>query len=121
MKIFLVGYPGDLGGANTEAWHVIKLWRQFGIEVHLVPTWHADETWKRRLDAIGCITHVSSPDKVESVPGLPGAITVGFCNSEYLRVAWKLRKLSCKIVWANCMTFLFDHEKNFFRDRKSVV
>jgi hypothetical protein len=41
---------------------------------------------------------------------------VGFCNPEYLRVAGKLRKLGCKIVWVNCMTFLFDHEKNFFRD-----
>ena len=29
MRIFLMGYPGDLGGACTEAWHTVKLWRRF--------------------------------------------------------------------------------------------
>ena len=39
MRVFLVGYPGELGGANTEAWHTIKLWRRFDVDVHLIPTW----------------------------------------------------------------------------------
>ena len=29
MRVFLIGYPGEMGGANTEAWHTIKLWRRF--------------------------------------------------------------------------------------------
>lgn len=33
MRVFVMGYPGELGGACTELWHTIKLWRQFGVEV----------------------------------------------------------------------------------------
>lgn len=56
MRVFLIGYPGEMGGANTEAWHTIKLWRSFGLEVHLIPTWTCDARWKARVDALGCTT-----------------------------------------------------------------
>ena len=36
-KVYVLGYPGDVGGANTECWHTIKLWRRFGVDVHLIP------------------------------------------------------------------------------------
>ena len=38
VDVFLIGYPGEMGGANTEAWHTVKLWRRYGVEVHLIPT-----------------------------------------------------------------------------------
>jgi hypothetical protein len=38
MRVFLAGYPGEMGGANTEAWHTVKLRRRVGLDVHLVPT-----------------------------------------------------------------------------------
>ena len=37
--LFVVGYPGDVGGANTECWHTLRLWRKYGIGVTLIPTW----------------------------------------------------------------------------------
>jgi hypothetical protein len=33
MKTFFLGYPGAMGGANTESWHTAKVWRQSGIDV----------------------------------------------------------------------------------------
>jgi len=114
MKVFLVGYPGEMGGANTEAWHTIKLWRRFGVDVHLIPTWGRDERWQTRLDALGCTTHLVTPSELESVPGLAGTPVVGMCNSEFMLQAPRLRALGCPIVWVNCMTFLFEHEKRFF-------
>ena len=115
-KIFVLGYPGDMGGANTECWHTIKLWRHFGLEVHLIPTWGADPAWKERLDAIGCVTHCVAPGNLEEVPDLEGAVTVGFCNSEYILQGPNLRKLGCRMIWVNCMTFMFDYEKKFFEE-----
>ncbi len=41
-RLFVCGYPGDVGGANTELWHTIKLWRRGGLDVTLIPTWKAD-------------------------------------------------------------------------------
>jgi hypothetical protein len=28
----------------------------------------------------------------------------------------RLRNIGCKIVWVNCMTFMFDYEKRFFEE-----
>ena len=116
MKVFLIGYPGDMGGANTEAWHTIKLWRRFGVDVHLIPTWGQDEKWKARLDSIGCTTHHVASDKLESVPGLAGTPVVGMCNSEFMLHAHRFRAMGFPIIWVNCMTFLFDHERRFFAE-----
>lgn len=117
MRIFLIGYPGLMGGANTEAWHTIRLWRSAGIDVDLIPTWGADENFREKLDALGCTTHHGTTTKtLPDVANLPGSICVGFCNSEFVKIAPKLREIGCKLVWVNCMTFLFDHEKKFVQD-----
>jgi hypothetical protein len=114
MRIFLFGYPGFLGGANTEAWHTIRLWKQGGIDVQVIPTWGHDRLWKRRLDAIGVPTYHVARQDVASVPGLEGNVCVGFCNTRFLEVAPALRKLDCSLVWVNCMTWTFPEERIFY-------
>lgn len=115
-KIFVLGYPGDMGGANTECWHTAKLWRERGIDVHFIPTWGTDLKWRKKLDSIGCVTHEVKSKDLEKVPGLHGAITIGFCNGCYIDVLPKLRSMGCKIIWVNCMTFMFDYEKKCFEE-----
>ncbi len=115
MTVFVIGYPGNVGGANTECWHTIKLWRLWGMDVTLVPTWKADDAWRARLDGIGCRTVVSNPDDLENVPGLRDAVVVSFCNSHFLRFAHRFRDLGCRIVWVGCMTWLFAEERKHYR------
>ncbi len=115
MQVFLMGYPSDLGGACTEAWHTVKIWRRFGVEVHLIPTWGADEKWKSRLDELGCVTHAATAQTLEKVQGLAGGTVVSFCNSAFLANAKRLRELGCRMVWVNCMTWLFNAERDFYR------
>ena len=93
MQLFLMGYPGDLGGACTEAWHTLKIWRRLGLAVQVLPTWSADAKWRTRLDALGCSTHEASAETLEHVPGLAGATVVSFCNSAFLAHAQRLREL----------------------------
>ena len=116
MQIFLMGYPGDLGGACTEAWHTVKLWRRFDADVHLIPTWGTDAKWRARVDALGCTTHAATPETLDQVPGLAGATVVSFCNSAFLSHAKRLRDLGCRLVWVNCMTWLFNDERAFYRE-----
>jgi len=116
MKIFILGYPGDVGGACTECWHTIRLWRTAGWNVHLIPTWGTDRRWEQRVEAIGCTTHHVKPDELETVPDLAGSIAVGFCNVHFMRQAARLRRLGCPLVWVNCMTFLFGHERQFYAE-----
>lgn len=116
MQVFLIGYPGEMGGANTEAWHTLKLWRQFGAEVHLIPTWNYEPVWKVRVDGLGCRTHIATPETLHRIDELPGSIAVSFCNSEFIKYSHRFRELGCPLVWANCMTFLFEHERRFMLD-----
>jgi hypothetical protein len=113
--VFVVGYPGDVGGANTECWHTVRLWRRFGLEVSLIPTWTAHEAWRRRLDPLGCRTILARPESLGDVPGLRGAIVVSFCNSHFLRNAERFRQLGCKTVWLGCMTWLLPEERRLYR------
>jgi hypothetical protein len=111
----VVGYPGDVGGANTECWHTVNLWRRHGVDVTLIPTWKPDDRWQARLDQIGCRTVPSNPDNLKNVPGLRGGVVVSFCNSNFLRHAERFRDLGCRIVWLGCMTWLFAEERRHYR------
>jgi len=119
MRIFVLGYPGAMGGANTECFHTVALWRTAGWDVHLIPTWGRDDYWQARLDSIGCTTHHVGPPptaNLSAVPGLAGSIVVALCNARALEVLGSLRALGCRLVWVNCMTFLFDHERRAFAE-----
>ncbi len=113
--VFVCGYPGDVGGANTELWHTVKLWRQFGLRVTLIPTWRADPAWQARLEQIGCGTLESDPDDLPNVPGLAGSVVVSMCNTKFLAVAERFRRLGCRIVWLGCMNWLFPEERLHYR------
>ena len=115
MKLFILGYPSDLGGANTECWHTIKLWRRAGCDVTAIPTWQELPGWRQRLEAIGVSTHAGlTPENWR--PGvyprdLPGAVVVAFCNTKFLAEAHRFRALGCRIVWVGCMNFIFPGER----------
>jgi glycosyltransferase involved in cell wall biosynthesis len=115
MRLFVLGYPGAVGGANTELWHTLKLWRWRGFAVTLIPTWRTEPKWQERLQAIGCRTVETDADHLSTVPGLPGSIVVSMCNSRFLAIAERVRDLGCKIVWAGCMNWLFPAERLHYR------
>ena len=113
--LFLAGYPGDVGGANTECWHTVRLWRRFGVQLTLIPTWKPERKWQARLEAIGCRTVRTTPRDLKDVPGLRGSVVVSFCNSNFLRHAERFRELGCRIIWVGCMTWLFSEERKHYR------
>jgi glycosyltransferase involved in cell wall biosynthesis len=115
--VFVIGYPGDVGGANTECWHTLRLWRSHGLPVSCIPTWQPDERWRARLEAIGCRTIVAGPEELPGVSGLAGSVVVSFCNSHFLQAADRFRDLGCKAVWVGCMTWLLAEERKLYRRR----
>jgi hypothetical protein len=109
--IFVIGYPSDFGGADTELWHTVRLWRQHGVPVTLIPTWRPDARQQQRLEQIGATTHVvESAQQLDAVPGLREGIVVSFCNGEFLQHAEVFTRLRCRTVWVNCMTWAFPAE-----------
>ncbi len=113
--IFVFGYPGNVGGANTEFWHTVKLWRRMALAVTLIPTWRASPDWRRRLNTLGCRTVECPPERLETVPGLAGRTAVALCNEAFPAVAGRLRDLGCRTVWVGCMNWLFPAERLHYR------
>ena len=113
--LFIIGYPSAIGGANTELWHTVKLWRRFGLGITLLPTWHADAAWRARLEEIGCRTIVCQADALPRVPGLAGSVVVSFCNTKFLAVAERIARLGCRTIWLGCMNWLFPQERLHYR------
>lgn len=113
VNVFLIGYPGDVGGACTESWHAVKLWRRFGLSVTAVPTWKADPVWRDRLAAIGVETLdlPASGGPLLAAAGCPLSIAVAFCNQPFLDLAMAGRLCGCRTVWAPCMMYLTDAER----------
>ncbi len=113
--VFVAGYPGDVGGADTECWHTARLWRRFGLQVSFIPTWRPTSRWHGRLEEAGCTTVRTSPARLHHVAGLRNAVVISFCNGNFLRSAHCFRNLGCKVVWINCMTWMFPQEREHYR------
>jgi len=117
-RVYLIGYPSDMGGASAECWHTLQLWRRFGLDIACVPTWgDPPPCWRARVERIGAPTITATPDTVDKIPGIQGAVIVSFCNSHFLQNAWRFRDLQCRIVWVGCMNWLFDQEKQHYKLR----
>lgn len=105
-EVWVAGYPGPYGGADTELDHQIDLWLIHGVGVHLVPTWEPDPVIRADLTARGAVTHAYRPDI------FAGKVVVSYCNGAFLeRLAeiYDAGRPRC-VIWANCMTWTFPHE-----------
>lgn len=118
MKIFVLGYPDVIGGASVELGHTVRVWRHFGLDVHLIPTWGTPpKDIIDMMDECGAITHiVNKKNEIASIPGLEGSVVSSFCNSNLFNVYPVLKKLDCRVVYSNCMTWQGDKELECAKD-----
>lgn len=114
-SIWIGGSPSRLGGADTELFHNIKLWREFNIPVNIVPMPGKDEKVQRQMEEIGCVYHKYKSDIFKD------KIVVSYCNGVFLRELPRIfiKGRPKKVVWFNCMTYLFDAEID--RHRQGMI
>lgn len=104
--IWIAGFPSHCGGADTELSHQIDLFLRHDWNVHLVPMYSAAEDIVVDLQRRGCGIHTFD-DGI-----FTDKIVASWCNGNFLEAlprifyAGKPRK----IVWFNCMTWLFPRE-----------
>lgn len=108
-RIFVYGFPGLYGGAATELHHQILLWRQIGIEVHLIPDndGYPNEPLYPEMQELGVIVH--SANQWEALQ--PGDPVFGFCSGEFLNRIPEIRRFTRRTIFLNCMTWLFEKER----------
>lgn len=108
-RLFVYGFPGLYGGAGTELHHQISVWSHMGIEVHLIPTnsGYPREPLFDEMNRLGVTIHgahdwsaIQQEDPI-----------FGFCNADFLNRLPEIRQHTKRTVFANCMTWLFEKEK----------
>jgi len=107
IEIWVAGFPSYYGGADTELDHQIDLWRDSGVLVNLVPMFGKDENMTKTVLARGCKIHEYRNDIFKD------KVVASWCNGEFLSklpIIYKKGRPK-KVIWFNCMTWLFEKEK----------
>jgi len=109
MEVYVHGFPGLYGGAGTELHHQIIAWRRMNLGVHLIPSnggYKNEPLYKAMLEA-GVTVHESNEfSAIEK-----DAPVLGFCNAEFLQHLPAIVERSRNTIFVNCMTWLFEKEK----------
>lgn len=115
-KIFVVGHPSEYGGAGSELYHQILLWRiHMDLDVTIIPSMEGfkNEPLYKEMLRIGVKytdTHRCYDDVTEK------DIVLNFCGKEFLDDLVRINQKTKKVVFINCMTWLFKKERLAHRD-----
>ena len=111
MEWCVIGYPSRVGGADTELDHQIRVWQAMGLKVHLIHTGPLDDNLQSmRMEERGCVVH--TPCDWAACKGMH---VISYCNGEFLKHLETIKKFAKSATFVNCMTWLFDREKEVHR------
>ena len=105
-QIGIVGFPGLYAGANVEIDCQMTLWNEMGLGIHVVPTHTV--THEALLQKTLKRATVHEPMDYKALNGMP---VIAFCNDVFLRDLEKIKEHASKTIFVNCMTWLFEAEK----------
>lgn len=108
-RICVTSCPSTYGGADTELLMQMMLWVKMGIEVHMIHNAPYSSTAKPILDDLrgrGVIIHKEQDYK--KIDGMPA---ISYCSKAALINLDKIRKYTDTFIFVNCMTWLFEKEK----------
>ena len=112
-RIYVAGFPHEVGGAGPEAFHASLVWQKFGnCDVHWIPTWGGpgDPRAVGPVEAAGQFIHRGiTARSLRKVPGLENQTVVMFCNDIAAGASAKFRELHCRLVAVPCMTYWLGH------------
>lgn len=110
--VWIAGFPSTYGGADTELDHLIDLFRHHDVSVSLVPMFSATPDMLASVRARGCRIQRYAPGIFRD------RVVVSFCNGEFLAKLPSIIEAGRprRIIWFNCMTWLFDAEKTAHRE-----
>ena len=111
-EIWVAGFPSSFGGADTELDHLIDLFRRRDVAVNLVPMFGAEPRMQVSVRARGCAIHEYRSDVFRDRP------VMSFCNGEFLARLPEIMASGppAQVFWFNCMTWLFDAEREAHRN-----
>ena len=113
-KIYVNGFPSLYGGAGTELHHQIIVWLHMGMSVHIIPTNDGFQNESLYLEMIKKGVRIHAPNDWTVLN--EGDVIMGFCNKEFLENLPFIRQRTKRTVFVNCMTWLFEKEKECMKN-----
>lgn len=109
-KICIIGHPSKLGGADTELDHQIRVWQEIGLEVYiLLHTTGMDQNlYKMKTEMESRGIKYLTPTCWHECRDM---VVISYCNKEFLENISEIKRHARATVWVNCMTWLFEKEK----------
>ncbi len=110
-NLFIVGHPSEYGGAGSELYCQIKLWKKAfpDIQLWIIPTMQNvfNEPLYREMLNLGIeYCDVRDYSVIESEDAV-----INFCSSQFLDDLEEINKFTKRVMWVNCMTYVFANEK----------
>lgn len=107
MKICVIGYPSKYGGADTELDHQITCWHKMGVEIHVIPTSEPDNAQL----SLGVAERVHTVHRPRDWTACKGLHVISYCNGDFLANIIEIKRHARSTTFVNCMTWLFDKER----------
>ena len=108
-EITIVGYPSTIGGANTEMFDQIKVWRTMGIRISVMPTKPIDANQK----TLNLERYVNEIYPLQAFYKLKNKNCIAFCNDNALRFLPQITQYSKTFTNVPCMCVPKELEKKY--------
>lgn len=108
-NLYVIGFPSLYGGAGAELYHQLRVWDTLGMKTHFIPTrndYRGNPLYPEMVHR-GYIIH----DALDWSAIPRGASLISFCDQTFLEVLPEIRRRTRRIVFVNCMTWLFHQEQ----------
>lgn len=105
----IIGFPSLYGGAGAELYHQLRIWEILGVEIHFIPTRDASSENPLYPEMLSRGFTVHAPCDWSAIPD--GAPVISFCDRTFLSALPEIRRRTRRIVFVNCMTWLFRQER----------
>lgn len=113
-RLVVYGFPSAGGGAGTELRHQIRLWRKMGIAVTVIPSQAGTQVLPEHAELRALGVDIRLVDEWSCLN--PDDFVISFCNAEALKKVDHIRSRGCRFGFVNCMTDLFELEKQRARE-----
>ncbi len=109
--LFIIGFPGLYGGAGTELHAQIILWSKAfpELKLHIIPTMDGYKNEPLYQEMVGLGVEIEEEMNFDKITADDAVIN--FCSREFLENLEHINQFTKRVMWVNCMTFLFGPEK----------
>jgi len=120
MKLFVFGFPGEIGGADTKMTHTLPLWTEIADQVTCIanaPNQITPENkWTKYLDSLGISYCLKEDIKCD-----PGDIALSLCNPFFFKQGFceYAKEIGLKVIWSSEM--MWHHDKELECVKKGMV